>query len=40
MINFCTVCYTCKGSGKCVQKDGMAEVFEKMIEAYKIVKLV
>lgn len=36
-INYCTGCYSCEDSGKCVQKDDMAEILEKMIAADVIV---
>lgn len=37
-INYCTGCGTCQDNGgKCVQKDDMAEVLEKMIAADAIV---
>ena len=36
-INYCTGCYSCEESGKCVQKDDMAEILEKMIAADVIV---
>ena len=37
-INYCTGCGTCLNGGKkCPQKDDMAEIFEKMIEADTIV---
>lgn len=36
--NYCVACDACKGNGgNCVQKDGMAEVLEKMIAADAIV---
>ena len=33
----CQACYACRGTGVCVQKDGMAEVLEDMIAADVIV---
>ncbi|MGA2821961.1 MAG: flavodoxin family protein [Bacteroidales bacterium] len=36
-INYCTGCGTCFNTGKCSQKDDMAEVLEKMISADVIV---
>ncbi|MGN1318452.1 MAG: flavodoxin family protein [Lachnospirales bacterium] len=36
-INFCTACYACKKTGKCVQKDDMTEILDKMGEADVIV---
>jgi multimeric flavodoxin WrbA len=37
-INYCTGCGACQeNGGKCVQKDDMAEVLDKMIGAYAIV---
>ncbi len=32
-INFCTACYACKQSGKCVQKDDMQKIIDKMEKA-------
>lgn len=32
-IGFCRGCYACKDTGKCVIKDNMAEVLQKMIDA-------
>lgn len=32
-IACCRACYACKNSGKCVIKDDMAEVLQKMIDA-------
>ena len=32
-INPCLACYGCRGTGICVQKDGMAAILEKMVEA-------
>lgn len=32
-IGFCRACYACKESGVCVQKDDMARVLQKMIDA-------
>lgn len=36
-IGYCTGCYGCQGSGKCVLKDDMASTLEKMIAADTIV---
>jgi len=37
-INYCTGCCTCfKGSKRCIQKDDMAEIMEKMVAADVIV---
>ena len=36
-INYCTGCNSCRGSGKCVQKDDMAAILDKMIAADVIV---
>lgn len=36
-IGFCRGCYACKESGKCVIKDDMADVLQKMIDADVIV---
>lgn len=36
-INYCTGCYACSKVGKCVQKDDMAEILQKMIDADVIV---
>jgi len=36
-INYCLGCYACEGKGRCVQKDDMAEIREKMIAADVIV---
>ncbi|MGA2570126.1 MAG: flavodoxin family protein [Terracidiphilus sp.] len=36
-INYCTGCYSCRGSGKCAQKDDMAEILDRMIAADVIV---
>lgn len=37
-INYCTACDACQGNGgRCVQKDDMAEILEKMISADVIV---
>lgn len=33
----CKACYACRGTGKCFQQDGMAQVLEKMIAADVIV---
>lgn len=32
-IGFCWGCYACKESGCCIQKDDMAEILQKMIDA-------
>lgn len=32
-IGYCRACYACKETGKCVIKDDMAEVLQKMIDA-------
>lgn len=32
-LNPCMACYGCRGTGKCVQKDSMEEILEKMIKA-------
>ena len=32
-INYCVACYGCSTTGKCVQKDGMNEILDKMLEA-------
>ena len=29
-MGFCTACYACKKTGKCVQKDDVAEILDKM----------
>jgi multimeric flavodoxin WrbA len=36
-INYCTGCGTCFKTGKCVQKDDMAEILDKMVAADVIV---
>lgn len=36
-IGYCRACYACKAEGKCVIKDDMAEVLQKMIDADVIV---
>lgn len=36
-INFCRGCMACMSTGKCVQKDGMAALLDKMMEADVIV---
>ena len=36
-IGGCMACYACRGAGVCVQKDGMAEVLDALIEADVIV---
>ncbi|MBE6831094.1 MAG: flavodoxin family protein, partial [Ruminococcaceae bacterium] len=36
-IGYCTGCGVCNGTHKCVQKDDMADVLEKMVEADVIV---
>lgn len=33
IINFCTGCYACKNNGKCIQKDDMADILDKMMNA-------
>lgn len=32
-IGYCRACYACKNTGKCVIKDDMAEVLQKMVDA-------
>lgn len=32
-IGYCRACYACKNTGKCVIKDDMAELLQKMIDA-------
>lgn len=32
-VGYCRACYACKSSGKCVIKDDMAEILQKMIDA-------
>ena len=32
-IGPCRACYGCRGTGACVQKDDMAAILEKMVEA-------
>ena len=32
-ISPCLACYGCRGTGVCVQKDDMAEILDKMVEA-------
>ena len=32
-INYCVGCYGCRKTGKCVQKDGMNEILDKMLDA-------
>lgn len=32
-IGYCRACYACKESGKCVIKDDMADILQKMIDA-------
>lgn len=32
-FNFCTGCYACKKTGKCIQKDDMSEILEKIMDA-------
>ncbi len=32
-INYCRACYACKKDGKCVIKDDMADLLQKMIDA-------
>lgn len=36
-IGYCTACYACKKNHECVQKDDMAEILNKMIDADVIV---
>lgn len=36
-VGYCRACYACRGSGVCVQKDDMAEILQKMIDADVIV---
>ena len=36
-IGYCRACYACKESGKCVIKDDMADILQKMIDADVIV---
>jgi multimeric flavodoxin WrbA len=36
-INYCKGCYACEGNGKCVQKDDMSQILDKMIAADVIV---
>lgn len=36
-INYCVACNVCNDTGKCVQKDDMAEILEKMVAADVIV---
>lgn len=36
-IGYCRACYACKATGKCVIRDDMAEVLQKMIDADVIV---
>lgn len=36
-IGFCQACYACKKTGKCVQKDDMEAILDKMIKADVIV---
>ncbi|MGL5314446.1 MAG: flavodoxin family protein [Peptostreptococcaceae bacterium] len=36
-IGYCTGCYACSGTGKCVQNDDMAKILEQMIKADVIV---
>src|SRR5574344_517357 len=31
-INFCTGCYACKSTGKCAQKDDVAEILGKLMD--------
>lgn len=31
-IDYCRACYACRGTGKCVIKDDMAELLQKMID--------
>ena len=32
-INYCVACYGCSNTGRCVQKDGMNEILDKMMDA-------
>lgn len=32
-LNPCTACYGCRNTGRCVQKDGMEEALEKLIQS-------
>ena len=36
-MGFCTACYACKKTGKCVQKDDVADILDKMAAADVIV---
>jgi len=36
-IKYCTACYACRDSGKCVQKDDMSGILDKMVGADAIV---
>lgn len=36
-VNFCAGCEACYNSGRCVQKDDMAEILDKMIAAHVLV---
>jgi len=36
-INYCTGCSACSGNGKCVQKDDMSQILDKMMAADVIV---
>lgn len=36
-MGFCTACYACKKTGRCVQKDDVPEILEKMAQADVIV---
>ena len=36
-INYCTGCYACKKTGRCAQKDDMAQILDSMIAADVIV---
>jgi multimeric flavodoxin WrbA len=36
-IGYCTACYACKGNHRCVQKDDMGEILDKMVDADVIV---
>lgn len=36
-IGFCKACYACKATRKCIQKDDMASILEKMVQADVIV---
>ena len=36
-INYCTGCYACEKTGRCAQKDDMADILDKMVAADVIV---